>query len=137
LNELPEMSLGKLPVVFRLGEGALLPAAIPLPVAGFAFAVVVAPFWAMAPQATAFGSNSKTETRSRRRHRTSPFPANRCLGLVMGSLGRVDESRSGVRPVLAFWEQCLPITIVFQSESGSFPTVPGENDLEIHRKALN
>jgi hypothetical protein len=43
----------------------------------------------------------------------------------------------GVRPVLAFWEQCLPITIVFQSESGSFPTVPGENDLEIHRKALN
>ena len=43
----------------------------------------------------------------------------------------------GVRPVLAFWEQCLPITIVFQSESGSFPTVPRENDLEIHRKALN
>jgi hypothetical protein len=43
----------------------------------------------------------------------------------------------GVRPVLAFREQGLLITLVFQSESGSFAAVPGENDLEIHRKALN
>ena len=60
---------------------------------------------------------------------------NGCLRTVaMGpALGPVEYPVS----VLAFWEQCLPITIVFQSESGSFPTVPGENDLEIHRKALN
>jgi hypothetical protein len=63
LNELPEMSLGKLPVVFRLGEGALLPAAIPLPVAGFAVAVVVAPFgrWLRKPPRSGATARQKQE----------------------------------------------------------------------------
>ena len=43
-NRLKSLVFGKLPVVLRLGS-ALLPAAIPLSVAGFAVAVLVAPFW--------------------------------------------------------------------------------------------
>jgi hypothetical protein len=65
------------------------------------------------------------------------FPSKSVPGLGYRIAGAGRRKYIGVRPVLAFWEQCLPITIVFQSESGSFPTVPGENDLEIHRKALN
>ena len=84
MNCLKCLVFRKLPVVFRLGR-AFLPA-IPLPVAEFAVAVVVAPFWAMAAQATAFGSNSKTETQ------TGGGIAPRLFqqivpGLVMGSLG--------------------------------------------------
>jgi hypothetical protein len=38
---------------------------------------------------------------------------------------------------LGFQGETILITVVFNAESGSFPPIPRENNLHIHRQALN